>query len=825
MDAILNNPFRILGLPTTASDKEIAKRVSDLLIYVEMGKRVSYETDFPFLGEIDRSIESIKHAAQKIEIPENRIFYSLLWFDLKCLDKESIEFLKQGDFIAVLKILNIEYENNSPVVYRSFSGQNVNNLLKKFKIVDNNDYSIQKVTPPPTKSIVESTFEMFKDHKNIITRHNERFIDIPEAYTEINFKDKYQLACQFKWIWALTSDGQEVSIDLGFINCSSAKHFIRISNKGVIKYFNTNHLEIEKEIDKAIFNEKKFNFLSFQRYDNYLEIKLNDNSIFKIETHESFQSTFLCFSGRQNVLIEHLFLTGLERNGLGENIEMNNTIFSYSKNISLLYLLKTLQNKKIEGYLLSYFEIIGDLFKQPYFITYTKEVISKNYLCNFEKLTDIFVREFYLSLNHLVDSNEQYSQFSFYNSFKRLSDEAEKKIKDFSLGSKPHIFDNYIKDTAEKRIKEPQKSFDLACDLKNESTYFSNWYSQFYGSHSFELKSISDRIGTEIIECSISYYNSTNPKGIELARQTLKLLTWASDFAFNQQIRDRINENISVLLKRYEIIDYKIIDFDEKDRTRDLGPFSVRGNKKNIESSKTQNIETKKTPIKEAVTSKTQIEPERPKNNTKQNQPKNKLKVKSGLVKKIFLAIFLFVYKYFILIVLAGVVLYLTFQNSNIEPSKWKGNTLVNGASPYDSYFREGIYDYNSKCWIAFKNGNSTDAIACLVNIYSGTTIRNEYIRAGTDYTMSNLPAGVYKIKVFYGNDWNPEKTLNQGSIKGAFDTDFSFSLSDKSDDLIHINITETNEGIRYTTGETTLYTVSHGNMQQRKINSDEFFK
>lgn len=33
MDAIINNPFRILGLKSTSSDKEIAKRVSDLLIY------------------------------------------------------------------------------------------------------------------------------------------------------------------------------------------------------------------------------------------------------------------------------------------------------------------------------------------------------------------------------------------------------------------------------------------------------------------------------------------------------------------------------------------------------------------------------------------------------------------------------------------------------------------------------------------------------------------------------------------------------------------------------------------------------------------------
>ena len=80
-------------------------------------------------------------------------------------------------------------------------------------------------------------------------------------------------------------------------------------------------------------------------------------------------------------------------------------------------------------------------------------------------------------------------------------------------------------------------------------------------------------------------------------------------------------------------------------------------------------------------------------------------------------------------------------------------------------------------------------------------------------------------MKTFSGNNWNPERTLKQGAINGAFDTDLSFSTSDNPSDLIQMRITETEDGISYSTGEITLYTVSHGNMQQRNINSDEFFK
>ena len=80
MELVLRNPFRILGLPVTASSREIAKRISDLELFAELGKSKSYTFDLSELGVIDRSLESIKDAARRIELPEMRLFHSLLWF-------------------------------------------------------------------------------------------------------------------------------------------------------------------------------------------------------------------------------------------------------------------------------------------------------------------------------------------------------------------------------------------------------------------------------------------------------------------------------------------------------------------------------------------------------------------------------------------------------------------------------------------------------------------------------------------------------------------------------------------------------------------------
>ncbi len=45
MDLIYQNPFRVLGIPVTATDREIAKQINDLTIYAEMGKAIEYDSD------------------------------------------------------------------------------------------------------------------------------------------------------------------------------------------------------------------------------------------------------------------------------------------------------------------------------------------------------------------------------------------------------------------------------------------------------------------------------------------------------------------------------------------------------------------------------------------------------------------------------------------------------------------------------------------------------------------------------------------------------------------------------------------------------------
>jgi hypothetical protein len=129
MEVIHNNPFRILGLPVSASEREIAKRVSDLEIYAEMGKSVSYETDFPFLSPVERSLDTVRHASNQIETVESRFFYSLFWFwKNNSGDDLALDVLKDGNIDTAIKLLEKQLSGNMDVSKSYSSAKNLSVL-------------------------------------------------------------------------------------------------------------------------------------------------------------------------------------------------------------------------------------------------------------------------------------------------------------------------------------------------------------------------------------------------------------------------------------------------------------------------------------------------------------------------------------------------------------------------------------------------------------------------------------------------------------------------------------------------------------------------
>ena len=153
--------------------------------------------------------------------------------------------------------------------------------------------------------------------------------------------------------------------------------------------------------------------------------------------------------------------------------------------------------------------------------------------------------------------------------------------------------------------------------------------------------------------------------------------------------------------------------------------------------------------------------------------------------------------------------------------TRFKSNQLKTGDSPYNDYFGIGVYDKAYQNRLEVKNGQTLDAIICLTDINTNSTIRNEYIRAGESFILTSIPDGTYYLRTFYGKDWNPDTLVFDNKLKGYFDNDSGFTASDKPKDRIVMSQTEK----EFTIYSVTLYPVKGGNMETRPITPDEFFK
>lgn len=81
VDIISNNPYRILGVYTNSSMKDIVANVNKAKAYINVGKEISFTQDFsPYLTEIDRTIETIDWALSNINLLEDKLKHALFWF-------------------------------------------------------------------------------------------------------------------------------------------------------------------------------------------------------------------------------------------------------------------------------------------------------------------------------------------------------------------------------------------------------------------------------------------------------------------------------------------------------------------------------------------------------------------------------------------------------------------------------------------------------------------------------------------------------------------------------------------------------------------------
>jgi len=80
MELVTNNIYRVAGVLSTASAKEIHRQSSKLKKYISVKKEVKSELDFSFFHKLPRTESSLQHAFSAIEHNKDKVFNSLFWF-------------------------------------------------------------------------------------------------------------------------------------------------------------------------------------------------------------------------------------------------------------------------------------------------------------------------------------------------------------------------------------------------------------------------------------------------------------------------------------------------------------------------------------------------------------------------------------------------------------------------------------------------------------------------------------------------------------------------------------------------------------------------
>ena len=193
MKTILRNPYRIAGILSNASAREIQSRKGKISAYAKVGKTITSEYDFPFLSSLQRSSTIIDKAFSDIEQNQNKVAHSLFWFiNLNPIDNTAIQHLISGNKEKAIEIwekLTDEKEVNA----KNFSA--FNNIGTLY-LLENSKEKIKQGITAKIKLIESENFKDFvhtvADETFSIDTNKQVELLIDELLTQ--FKNKFSTA-------------------------------------------------------------------------------------------------------------------------------------------------------------------------------------------------------------------------------------------------------------------------------------------------------------------------------------------------------------------------------------------------------------------------------------------------------------------------------------------------------------------------------------------------------------------------------------------------------------------------------------------------------
>ena len=108
LNILVYNPFRILGVYSNATKKEITANATKLRAFLKVNKAMSFPADLSWkMGELQRSADIIDDTLAKINLPNDKITHALFRFiNVNPLDKVALSHLEAGNEEKAKEIWN-----------------------------------------------------------------------------------------------------------------------------------------------------------------------------------------------------------------------------------------------------------------------------------------------------------------------------------------------------------------------------------------------------------------------------------------------------------------------------------------------------------------------------------------------------------------------------------------------------------------------------------------------------------------------------------------------------------------------------------------------
>lgn len=143
---ISKNSYRVLGVPSNASLKDIQRNISKLKAFAKIGKEMQLDYDFSCLNfsKINRTDDLLLKSESQIKLDKNRIQMSLFWFiDVSPIDSVALANIFKGDISKSIDIW--EKSTKSELTSKNYSAfNNLSTLLLLSTLDESNTDTFKK---------------------------------------------------------------------------------------------------------------------------------------------------------------------------------------------------------------------------------------------------------------------------------------------------------------------------------------------------------------------------------------------------------------------------------------------------------------------------------------------------------------------------------------------------------------------------------------------------------------------------------------------------------------------------------------------------------